>query len=589
MTVNFATKTDYLINLSAYPNAIAAADINGDGALDLVSSNQNISNTGLLLGKGDGTFSPVTFTKTGLSGLQPYAAFVTDVNNDKILDIVTTDADSKSVKVILGTGNGSFATSSVSSNTVTGAGPYAASIGDLNGDGKADIVTANYLGNTLSVLKGDGTGAFTALATLNVGKNPTSVAIADVNGDGKSDILASNSTDSTVSVLIGNGAGVFTAKTAATVGTNPQSLAVGDLNGDGKLDILTANSMTNTVSVLVGNGDGTFATATSVSTGANSRPLSLAVGDLNGDGKLDVVTASYGKNTVSVLEGNGDGTFAAAVSFNVGLSPNFVTLADANGDGKSDIIASNADAGSVSVLLNTSVFSSTSGGGSLFTGTSGADNLVGTTGNDTLKGLDGNDTLKGGAGNDILEGGLGIDTAVYSSARANFTVTKTTTGYTVTDKTGAEGTDTLTNVDKISFTDTSILFDTVGIPGQAYRIYQAAFNRTPDSNGLGFWINAMDKGATLQSVAAGFVNSAEFSALYGANPTPETFLTKVYSNVLHRAYDQAGFDFWLGTLKSGANSQTTILAQFSESPENQAAVLTVIGSNGVEYTPWTGA
>jgi len=102
---------------------------------------------------------------------------------------------------------------------------------------------------------------------------------------------------------------------------------------------------------------------------------------------------------------------------------------------------------------------------------------------------------------------------------------------------------------------------------------------------LGFWIDAMDKGASLQAVANGFVNSTEFLMQYGLNPTPETFVTKLYNNVLHRAYDQSGFDFWIGTLKSGANTQAAVLAQFSESIENQDATIGLL-VNGVEYTPY---
>lgn len=573
MPLSFATKTDYLIDLSAATNAIAIADINGDGNVDLITSNENLSKTATLLGKGDGTFSPVSFAKVGLSGLRPYSAMAVDVNNDQILDIVTTDVDNQTVRVLLGTGKGLFATTAFSIKV--GTDPYSAKSGDFDGDGKLDIVTANYTSNNITLLKGDGKGAFTTLATVAVGKNPYQLAVADINADGKLDILTTNSTDNTVSILTGNGAGAFTAKTAVAVGANPQSLAIADINNDGKLDFVTANSMTGTVSALLGGGTGSFTTASTNS--VDSRPLSLAVADLNGDGNLDVVTANYGKNTVSILEGKGDGNFATALSISVAASPNFVTLADVNADGKVDIIANNVDAGTVSVLLNTSALTGA--------GTNGADNLVGTSSNDTLKGLAGNDTLKGLAGNDILDGGLGTDTAVYSSVRANFTVLKTTTGYTVTDNTGAEGIDTLTNMDKISFTDTALLFDTVGIPGQAYRVYKAAFDRTPDSGGLGFWINSMDKGASLQAVAEGFVKSAEFIALYGTNPTPESFMTKLYSNVLHRAYDQSGFDFWVKTLKDGANSQAAVLAQFSESTENQAAVIDLIG-NGIEFTPF---
>jgi len=218
------------------------------------------------------------------------------------------------------------------------------------------------------------------------------------------------------------------------------------------------------------------------------------------------------------------------------------------------------------------------------TGTIRNDDTASTTG------TTGNDVLIGTTGNDTFSGDLGVDTALYAGVRSNFTVQRATTGgftFTVTDKTGTEGTDTLTNVEKITFSDNiEIRLDISGVSGQAYRVYRAAFDRTPDAQGLGFWINVLDKGAALQTVANGFVNSTEFLMMYGLNATPETFLTKLYNNVLHRAYDQSGFDFWLGTMKSGANSQAAVLAHFSESPENQDATLGLIG-NGVEYMPYS--
>jgi len=132
---------------------------------------------------------------------------------------------------------------------------------------------------------------------------------------------------------------------------------------------------------------------------------------------------------------------------------------------------------------------------------------------------------------------------------------------------------------------TAVRHDINGVAGQAYRIYKAAFDRTPDLTGLGYWIKNMDNGSSLQSVANGFINSAEFKTLYGTNPSHESFIAQVYTNVLHRAIDQSGFNFWLSTMQSGANSQAAVLAQFSESPENQAAVIGLIG-NGIEYTPF---
>ncbi|MDD5177285.1 MAG: hypothetical protein PHQ05_12775 [Sterolibacterium sp.] len=106
----------------------------------------------------------------------------------------------------------------------------------------------------------------------------------------------------------------------------------------------------------------------------------------------------------------------------------------------------------------------------------------------------GNVTLAGGAGNDTIVGGGGIDTVVYSGSLSRYTVTETSSGYTVTDTSGTDGTDTLLNIGRLKFSDKYVALDTNGDAGQAYRIYQAAFNRAPDEGGLGYWITSMDNG-----------------------------------------------------------------------------------------------
>jgi hypothetical protein len=172
---------------------------------------------------------------------------------------------------------------------------------------------------------------------------------------------------------------------------------------------------------------------------------------------------------------------------------------------------------------------------------------------------------------------------MYSGSRASYTIRKTSTGWTVSST--AEGVDTLTNVERLKFADTAIAFDTSGVGGQTYRVYKAAFNRTPDLGGLGFWISGMDGGVSLNAVAQGFVNSAEFKTVYGTSPTNAQIVTRFYDNVLGRAADSGGYNYWLGILDSGHASVAGVLASFSESSENQAAVIGVI-ENGILYTPY---
>ena len=206
-------------------------------------------------------------------------------------------------------------------------------------------------------------------------------------------------------------------------------------------------------------------------------------------------------------------------------------------------------------------------------------------GSDTLTGGAGNDKLDGGAGNDKLDGGAGINTAVYHGAVANYTVTKTAGGFSIADKTGVDGTDQVTNVQRLQFADTGIAFDVSGHGGQAYRIFQAAFNRAPDKGGLGYWMSALDHGVALLDVADGFIQSKEFKDLYGDNPTNADIVNKFYANVLHRAPDQAGADYWTKLLDQHVLTKADVLMSFSESPENQAALVGVT-QNGIDYTPY---
>lgn len=230
----------------------------------------------------------------------------------------------------------------------TGGAPYSVAVGDLDRDGRLDVVTANEIGNSISVLLGDGHGALGPNADFAVGTAPYAVALADVNGDSLLDAIVANSGSNTVSVLLGNGRGGFGPKHDFATGINPRSVAVADLNGDSKPDLVVGNLTSNTISVLLGDGAGGFAAKNDFGTGRN--PYSVAIGDVTGDGAPDVVTADYGGGTVSVLAGNGAGTFVALPQLSVGTAPYCVALADLDRDGKLDVVVSIAAANMVSVL-----------------------------------------------------------------------------------------------------------------------------------------------------------------------------------------------------------------------------------------------
>jgi hypothetical protein len=229
--------------------------------------------------------------------------------------------------------------------------------GDLNGDGKPDLVVVNNESNDIAVLLGNGDGTFRAAVTYSVGGvNPGSVVIADVNGDGVPDLVVGNtcgssttcSTAGTVGVLLGNGDGTFqTPVSYPSGGSSPFQAVVADVNADGKPDVVVANE-SGLVAVLLGNGDGTFQAAVTYGSGG-SAPGHVAVGDVNGDGKLDLVVANVcgssctsDLGTVGVLLGNGDGTFQAAVAYGSGQGdPVSVVLDDLTGNGNVDVVVAN--------------------------------------------------------------------------------------------------------------------------------------------------------------------------------------------------------------------------------------------------------
>ncbi|WP_295997639.1 DUF4214 domain-containing protein [Rugamonas sp.] len=177
-----------------------------------------------------------------------------------------------------------------------------------------------------------------------------------------------------------------------------------------------------------------------------------------------------------------------------------------------------------------------------------------------------------------------ISPTVIPAPYANYTISADAGGgYTVTDQAGSGGVQTYPSGTRLAFTDLTVELDNDGPAARVYRLYQAAFNRQPDLPGLGFWLNYTDGGASMVDAAAGFMMSKEFHDLYGNNPTPDQLIVKLYANVLHRAPEPAGYQFWLTAMANGT-TPAQALDYFSDSPENRAQVAAQV-ANGVAYVP----
>jgi len=327
----------------ATTTSVAVGDFNRDGKPDLavvsqVGTTGNI--VGVLLGNGDGTFQ----NQVGYAvGNTPQSVAVGDFNGDGKLDLVVTNTADGTISVLLGNGDGTFQNQVT---YVTGKGPYSVAVGDFNGDGKLDLVVTNTdlavanAPGAVNVLLGNGNGTFQNQVTYATGNNPLSVAVGDFNGDGKLDLVVANydafTSTNTVSVLLGNGDGTFQNQVTYATTAESISVAVGDFNGDGKPDLAVASGAVN---VLLGNGDGTFQNQVTYSTGDSA--YSVVVADFDGDGKLDLAVANGDDNTVSVLRGNGDGTFQNRVAYFAGLFVGPMAVGDFNGDGNPDLTTLN--------------------------------------------------------------------------------------------------------------------------------------------------------------------------------------------------------------------------------------------------------
>lgn len=340
--------------------SIALGDFNHDGDLDMAVASAGVSggpSVSILLGKGDGTFLPAT---NYLGGNGPTSLVAADFNQDDSLDLAVANSLSFYISIFLGNGDGTF-TPGPQNPSVEAPQSFVA-VGDFNGDGIPDIVglsTSNPC-KCISVFLGNGDGTFQDAVITEPPFDVLTIGLGDFNGDGKLDLITAG--DYTINVLLGNGDGTFQYGASYPSESGPDAVAVADFNGDHKLDAAISNGSGGSVSVLLGNGNGTFQPTVNYPI---SFPNWITAADMTGNGKLDLLVATNvirqrnGYSGATVLLGNGDGTFQQPGGFYESVpdsSTSFVTVGDFNNDGKPDIAVTDGYDSAV-VMLNTGVLS----------------------------------------------------------------------------------------------------------------------------------------------------------------------------------------------------------------------------------------
>jgi len=357
--LNFSVNT--ITNVGPGPAYVAVADVNNDGKPDLISVNHDVTagNTlTVLTNNGSGVFGSNATLTVG-SGVSVVVA--ADLNGDGKPDLVANNSDNV-LTVLTNDGSGLFLNSATVTTGPAGSLTFDVVAVDVNGDGRLDLVCANYLTDTLAVFTNSATGIhFYSALVLAAGSRPIWVAAADMNGDGKPDLITANYNANSVTVCTNNGSGVFSVKGTVVAGPNPRRVTVADLNGDGKPDLVVANAFIHQLTLLTNNGSGSLGAYASAGVDLGGAG-DVVMADVNGDGRPDLISANSTNNTLTVITNS---STSPAFAYNATLTlsaavcqPFSVAAADLNGDGKLDLVTANYGNNTLSVLLNTNVFPS---------------------------------------------------------------------------------------------------------------------------------------------------------------------------------------------------------------------------------------
>ena len=403
---NFGMIINTFIGFNSFPSVVVADDINNDNKLDVVIADRRRDNVVIFLGFGNGSLLLTTTYSTG-SGSSPNSVALGDLNNDTYLDIVVAHTGLDRVGVLLGYGNGSFATQATY-QLEQFSYPFSLALGDLNNDNRLDIVVTIIAYSHIQIFLGFGNGTFAVparyyfdttchpfhiildnfnhddqldIAVLCDGNNSFMVLFGrkdgyflqgrkhpivngspfntmvsgDFNDDSQIDLIVVSPADGTITIFIGDGNEIFGTPSMINTGSKskPHSVAMADFDGDNESDIAVANYGTNSIGIMLSNKWSSNENFTTYSTGPGSHPHALVLFDFNNDKQLDIAVTIFGTNDVTIFRGYGDGSFINVGSYSTGVDsiPRSIAVADFDNDQKLDLVIANTGANNVLLLF----------------------------------------------------------------------------------------------------------------------------------------------------------------------------------------------------------------------------------------------
>jgi hypothetical protein len=274
----------------------------------------------------------------GESFIQCYGAYAGDLNEDGWCDFTVVSETSADMRIFI-SDQGSFDTFSVV-DLPLGNKPSSNEGSDFNGDGLIDMVIGNTQGDMISVIMGEGGGAFADEVTYDADQGVRGVAILDIEGDGDMDIASANRIGNSISLFINNGNAEFS--DGGTIGgplSAETAIISADMNEDGLMDLVVGGYISDNIGVFLNDGNGGFISMAPVSSG--DAPWMITMGDIDLDGHVDIAAASSGSSSISIHFGDGEGGLSPVESYPAGGFPVAIDLGDLDGDGDLEVISSN--------------------------------------------------------------------------------------------------------------------------------------------------------------------------------------------------------------------------------------------------------